>query len=377
MSEVYDLLDRAVAERGAAAGIELLAARALEEKNYPLLFELRILDKRRELGLPLVQTELPGTLPEASQKAYDAAFVAAAREVGALFLAEGQIGRAWPYYRAIGETAPIFEAIDKAEPGDDAETLIAIALGEGIHPRKGFDLVLKQQGTCRAISTFEQMPTRAYRDYAAKVLVRTLHAELVERLKRTITEAEGAAPETTCVPDLIAGRDWLFGEFSYYVDTSHLVSVLRFSLDIEDRDCLALALELAEYGKHLSPNFQFKMEPPFDDSYNDTAIYLRALLGEDTEAAIANLRRKIEDENPQDYGNMAAQVLVGLLARLRRYGEAIEVSLRHLADVPPQQLACPSAAQLCQMAHDFARLKEVSRSRGDLIGYAAAVMQRQ
>jgi hypothetical protein len=375
MTEVYEQLDRAAADGGAAAALRVLEARALEEKNYPLLFELRILEKRRELGLPLVQTELPGSLPEAAQKAYDAAFVAAAREVGGLFLAAGQIGRAWPYFRAIGDPAPVARAIETGGSADEAETLIAIALGEGVHPQKGFDLVLQHQGTCRAISTFDQLTGRDAREYAARVLVRTLHGELVERLQRAIAGAEGAAPDSRYVPDLIAGRDWLFGEFSYYVDTSHLVSVLRISLDLDDAESLRLALELAEYGKHLSPNFQFKMEPPFDDSYNDTAIYLRALLGEEADAAVEHFRRKAFQENPQDFGQMAAQVLVGLLARLRRFSEAIDVAVRFLADIPPQQLACPSAAQLCQMAGDFTRLKEVSRGRGDLIGYAAALLQ--
>ena len=253
--------------------------------------------------------------------------------------------------------------------------MIAIALGEAVHPTRGFDLVLKQHGICRAISTFEQLPTRAARDYAARVLVRTLHAELVDRLKRTIQEAEGAAPETARAPELIGGRDWLFGDYTYYVDTSHLVSVLRISLEMTDRESLALALELAEYARRLSSNFQFKMEPPFDASYDDCAIYLRALLGQEADRAVAHFRAKVEAGNPDDYGNMAAQVLVGLLGRLKRFGEAIDLSQQYLAGIPLQQLTCPSAAQLCQLAGDYSRLRKVARASGDVVGYAAAAIQ--
>ncbi len=40
----------------------------------------------------------------------------------------------------------------------------------------------------------------------------------------------------------MAGRDWLFGEFDAHVDTSHVMNVLRFALDLEDREAIGLAL---------------------------------------------------------------------------------------------------------------------------------------
>ena len=73
------------------------------------------------------------------------------------------------------------------------------------------------------------------------MLVRTLHAELVERLKNAIERVEGQAPDTSHIPTLIQDRDWLFGEYSYYVDTSHLCSIIRYSLELDDPDSLGLA----------------------------------------------------------------------------------------------------------------------------------------
>jgi len=146
------------------------------------------------------------------------------------------------------------------------------------------------------------------------------------------------------------------------------------SLDQEDPKMLELALELAEYGTHLSSEFQYRGTPPFD-GYLDYAFYLRALLGREVDRTVAHFRGKLPREGGEDGDFNAAQVLVGLLARIRRYPEAVEVSLRHLAGVDPAQLTCPSAVQLCQLGGDYGRLKEVSRSQGDLLSYVAGVLQ--
>ncbi len=80
------------------------------------------------------------------------------------------------------------------------------------------------------------------------------------------------------------------------------------------------------------------------------------------------------DELLQD-GKAAAQILVGLLDRLGRFDEAIAVAAEHLAGVPDGALACPSIAQLCQRAGHPARLAQIARDQGDLVHYAAALLQ--
>jgi hypothetical protein len=109
----FDLIDETLRSSGPDAGFDLLAKKVLEDKNYPLLFEVRLLKKRHELGLPLIQVDDSAAMPPETRREYDKAFIDAAREVGGLFLADGNIPRAWPYFRAIGETAPISAAIEK------------------------------------------------------------------------------------------------------------------------------------------------------------------------------------------------------------------------------------------------------------------------
>ncbi len=220
--------------------------------------------------------------------------------------------------------------------------MIHIALEERVHPRKGLELLIAQHGICRAITYFEQFPNLEDREECLKLLVRTLHAELVANLKSAIERRENSAPATTGIPELIRDRDWLFGELDAYVDTSHVANVIRLAPDLEDRDAIRLALELCDYGAQLSPRFRLRGEPPFIDIYRDHAIYLRALLAVDLDAAIEYFKAKIAAHDDPMLRARCAQVLVGLLLRHQRYGEAVEISLEHLRDVPANQLAGPT-----------------------------------
>jgi hypothetical protein len=371
--DAFERLEQDLQAGGPEAGFEWLAQKFRQEKNYPLLLEARLMKKRHELGMALVQSEPLADFPTEKQKAYEECFIEAAREAGSLFLADGEIARAWPYFRAIGEPAPVAAAIEKVQAGDGIESVIEIAFHEGVHPRKGFDLILEQYGVCRAITSLQQFPGRQGREDCLRRLVRTVHRDLLESLKRAIERAEGQVPETDNIPALIAGRDWLFGEHDYYLDTSHVVSVIQFSAETSDPETLALTIELADYGKCLSN--MFKGEPPFDNVFIDYGVYLRALLGQDVEPAIAHFRRKVAETDPAQAGSRPAQVLVGLLARLERYREAIEVSLDHLREVDSNQLVCPSVFQLCEMAGDFEQLRKLAREHGDLLSFTAAALR--
>ena len=73
-----------------------------------------------------------------------------------MFIDAAEIPRAWNYYRLIGEPGPIHDAIENVvlREEDEFYPLVEIALHQGIHPRKGFDLILDRQGICNAITVF-------------------------------------------------------------------------------------------------------------------------------------------------------------------------------------------------------------------------------
>ena len=82
------------------------------EKEYRQLFDARLMKKRWELGLPLVAQPAFADLPKEVQQSYQDGYVQAATEVGELYLADGDIPRAWTYFRALGNTKPVAEALD-------------------------------------------------------------------------------------------------------------------------------------------------------------------------------------------------------------------------------------------------------------------------
>lgn len=372
-NDLFDSIEKALKSSSSEAGFELLIQQFRQEKNYPLIFNARLMKKRHELGLGLIEVESKPELPKEKATLYHQAQIGAAREVGQLFLEDSAIEQAWPYFRAIGETEPVAAAIEKLEPREEMAAIIEIALYERVNPRKGFELLLQSYGTCRAITGIQQYPAEEGRSECIALLVRTLHSEVLDNLKRTISEKE-EPPPTTSVTNLIQGRDWLFGKFSYYVDSSHLLSVVQMSLDIEDTEILKLALELAEYGTHLSSEFQQRGTPPFD-GYVDYAFYLRALLGQHSDQAIEHFRGKLPRKTGENDDSNPAQVLVSLLARIERYPEAVDISLQHLTGIDTAQLTCPTVFQLCQLGGDYKRLKEISRSQGDLLSYVAGILQ--
>src|SRR5437867_1680259 len=150
----FDRLEQTLRDGGPEAAFDFLAQKFREEKNYPRLFEARLMKKRYELGLPVLQIEPLSDLPEETSKSYNETFTTAAREVGTLFLEDGNILRAWPYFRAIGENSLVASAIEQLKSQEDMAPIIEIAYHEGVHPRKGFELILSNYGVCRAISSF-------------------------------------------------------------------------------------------------------------------------------------------------------------------------------------------------------------------------------
>lgn len=372
-----------MASRGGAAALDLLAQKFLSEKKYPQLFETRLMQKRLELGLPLIQLGAIEDLPEPQRSRYEEGVRQAARETGALYLADGDIAHAWPYFRAVGDRGPVAAAIEAvghgfdqgAEHGENVDALIDIALGERVHPCKGVELVIMRHGICRAITYFEQFPDLEDREACLVLLVRTMHAELVANLQHAIASREVQPPTANSISELISERDWLFGEFDTYADTAHVINVIRFALDLQDADAIRLALGLCEYGKHLSAQFKMRGEPPFDDLYLDHAIYFRAVLGEGVDEAIGHFEEKAAAQGESITAIRCAEVLVGLLVRLKRYDKAVQITLRHLGDVPAHQLACPNLFQLCQLAGDTKRLKELGRARGDLLSFTAGAIE--
>jgi hypothetical protein len=90
------------------------------------------------------------------------------------------------------------------------------------------------------------------------------------------------------------------------------------------------------------------------------------------DARVQHFLAKVREADPSVTGTAPAQVLVALLTRLKRYQEGIQISLEYLSQTSGEQLVCPTVPQLCQLAGDYVRLKQIARDRGDLLSFTAA-----
>jgi hypothetical protein len=386
-SAIFDELEQTFTEDGAVAAIDRLCTRLRDQRDYDGLFYALLLKKRHELGVSPIPTGPAQELPAAVHEPYEDAIRAAGRMVGQLYLDQGDIARAWMYFRMLGEPKPVADAIDKLQPGDgeDVQQLVEIAYHQGVHPRKGFELILKRFGLCNAITTAssqELAMAADVREYCVQRLVRALHQELLERLEAEIVRKEGLAPQASggrqppvrTVKELIAGRDWLFEDEFYHVDVSHLSAVVHMSIHLHRGEELDMSRELCAYGRRLSPRFQYPGDPPFEDQYRDYGVYLAVLAGDDVEAGLAHFQDKVEKADPESDGTRPAEVLVNLLLRLDRPAEALAAARRYLANVDSRQLTCPSITELCQRTNDYRTLKEVAREQSDPVHFMAGLI---
>jgi hypothetical protein len=371
-------LEAALASDGPAAAVARLCDSLREQGEYAKLFYARLMQNRVELGVSPIPTAT-NAMPAGVQAKHEEAIRSACREVGQLYLEAGNIPSAYTFYRTIGESQPVADAIAKYQPDEDDERLAAtieIAFHHGVAPDRGFDLIIERYGICRAISSACEVDPRQFPAIAegcARKLVRSMHHQLFERLRTEIAAQQGFEPTGTTIAELVAGRDWLFADQMYLVDVSHLSSTVQLSLNIPNGEELKLARDLCSYGMKLAPMLQGEGAPPFDDLYADHAIYLGALIGDAVDEAIAHFRAKLDSDPDSSY---PAEVLVNLLLRIGRPSDALLVAKAHLSQADERQMSCPTVYDLCQRVGDFATLAEVARERGDPVHFLAGLIAK-
>ncbi len=376
---VFDSLEQTLATAGPDSAIKRLCTQLREQKDYGNLFYALLMKRRHELGVSPIPTGSAQALPAEVHERYEDAIREAGQTVGQLYLDAGDIPRAWFYYRLLNDPAPIRAALEQYQPGDDEESgqVIEIAFHHGVHPQKGFDWIIQRYGICNAITTVTGQDftnNLELREYCVRQLTRALYEELRERLKADVENREGPVAGKPTVRELLQDRDWLTAEDCYHVDVSHLTAVVQMAIHLRPGEELALARELCEYGRRLSPQFQYPGDPPFEDHYRDYGVYLAVLAGDHVEDGITHFRKKAEEADPYEVGTYPAQVLVNLLLRLDRPKDALAVARRFLASTDPQQISCPSIPELCQKAGDFQALAEVAREQGDAVHYLAGLL---
>lgn len=377
----FNRISTEAVERGPDGAFAAAEAALLDAKDPHRLFELLLMKARHEMGLPLFLRTPASTLPKEVQDAYEPKVVAAARRVGEEFLKANDLVSAFPYFNMIGELAPMRTAIERylpTEESDDLDAVVDIAVANNVHPSRGLELVVDRFGICQGITTCEQLLSQGLRpperDECIKLLVRSLHKELGERLRDDIAVKEGKAPAG--IPAMLKDRDWLFADEAYHVDTSHLNAVVRMARMLPKCEELFLAIQLCEYGRRLSPRYRYPEPPPFEDVFASSAAYLKVIAGVETQKGLDFFRSRAEAVSTEDVENNSAEVYVHLLTVLGRKSEAIAFAGKKLNRADRRPAFAMSVNDLCQESEDFESMARLAKSRGDLLGFVAGLVQQ-
>jgi hypothetical protein len=364
------------------------------------LFDAHLLRARAALGLPLVGPV--ADTDKVTKKTLDDKTIAACREVGWKLFDEGQIASGWMYLRAAVEPQEVAdklsqiasqileqeESVADEEEYQPLQEIIQLALWENLDPALGIRVMLAAQGTCNAVTAYEQSvaglpPTQ--QEPVAKIMIHHLHEEVFENLARDLIERELVDTNQIneikgrkgALVDLLATAGGLLNEESIHVDASHLQAVLRFARISTDSDDIQHAHALACYACRLPREFQYPGDTPFSNFGTSSRLFYSAQLGEEADQAIAFFRQEAEQAN--EYEAPAAwDVLAVLAARINRLDEALSAILARPAETgtsqnSPLAATLPPLVELAHGAVGGEKLRAACIERDDLITYAASL----
>jgi hypothetical protein len=387
--DIFDTLAQTAAD-GPPAMFAALAQSLVARRRWHALFDLRLLEARAALGLPL--TGDIGAIDEQTRERLDERSLAACREAGWPLLDEGHVAAGWMYLRAAAEPAEVsrkLAELARASSGDEEsaasrlQEIVQIALWEGVDPALGIRLVLESQGTCNAITAYEQAVSRlpaARQRQPAGVLVEHLHREVVQSLAADLERRGLVSPETIAatasIAELLDAAGGMRDDPSFHIDVSHLQSVLRIARVCTERDTIEKAWELAVYACRLPDEVTYPGEPPFENVGAASRLFYAAQLGRDGDEAVRYFRKAAALARVEDAGTLPADTLVYLLWRLDRPAEALHAALERPTDqgMPSVMQSIgmlPSLVDLAVAGNAVEALREACRARGDEITFAA------
>ena len=375
----FSELQRALDNGGVPAVLGNLEQTFRREKNYHELFEILKMKVRYRLDLPLLYNDSGDDLNEVQRASLEDGLIDACRDVGQALLKEGHVRDALMYLRPVGDLSAIAQGLGQVHVSDEnRDEMIEVALHEGMDVERGYRLVLEHYGTCNAITTFQAFAHGKQRDAVqgpAGLLVKHVYEELVQSVRSHIQREEGQEPNETTLVELIEDRVWLFGEFNYHMDTSHLASAVQAARCLDEPALLRLACEMTGYGRRLDAQFQYPGEEPFVELYPSHRLYFGALLNENQLEAVEYFHDRARQLDAYQDGTTAAEVYIDLLSRLGRFDDAIQATIELIPANTHMTGLAPDLLQLAEQAGKYDRVLDVYRARGNLLGYATGLMQ--
>jgi hypothetical protein len=342
------------------------------------LFDLRLLQERRRLGLALDRRTPIDEVEEPLRSELEAAYLAACREVGELLVEAGRLREAWMYLRPAGDKVALRKRLARTTLDEkQADELIELALYEGVDPERGYAWLLGRQGTCNAITTLDgleqQLSASDVRSCAA-VLVRHVYNELQGNLRGHLNRLGASARSDASVLQLIDEHPELQAGGDYHLDASHLASAMRYSRLLTEPTLVAKALEMAEYGSRLPADLQYPGESPFEEVYPSHRLLLEATLGRAVDKALEYFGRKARAASEDPQSTTAVETYLVLLSRTGRASEALDAYSELVPAGREVSRYSPTLLELTQQCGDWERYAAICRQREDVLGFAAGLL---
>ena len=363
-----------------AVVLEALEAVLLEQKDFHRLFDAKLMRVRLDLQLPVTRPTSLANIPREKEVAFRDAYMNAAREVGQLFLDNGQLSDAWAYFRTIGEPEPVRAALEKVtiprEPDAAFDELLNLALYEGAHHVRGLLFLLKTHGTCNTVTAMGQLMPQMSADerrQAAAMMVKHLYSDLQHSLRREVETRQPVLTARPSIRELISSREWLFENGNYHIDVSHLHATVGFARHLKSDDAeLPLAIELCEYGSRLAEPLRYPADVPFDDYYTAHLHFLNALVGHQADAAMQYFLDRLQNEPDEPDKKLIAFVIVDLGQRIGRMDQALEATAKFLS-----RLEDPngfSFNEACMTAGRQDLLTKIAEQNDDVLALATTLL---
>ncbi len=381
---------------------QTVAQSLVQAGEFHRLFDLRLIQERLRLGLPLDRRTPIDDVEEPLRSQLETGYLAACREVGELLLEAGRLREAWMYLRPAGDKLALRQRLAKVVIDDErADELIELALYEAVDPERGYAWLLGRNGTCNAITTLDGLNQQlglADLKSCAAVLVRHVYRELHGNLRGHLARLQSQSPSPQSPPpspqpqlsvtQLIDRHPELLADGNYHLDVSHLASTMRYARLLTEPSLVAKALELADYGARLPKDLQYPGEPPFEDQFATHRLLLQATLGQNADEALAYFARRaaasaVREDQPNDAptpsaadATTAIETYLILLTRTGRHAEALAAYGELVETDRELSPHAPTMLELATASGDWDAYEKNCHARNDLIAYAAGLAAR-
>ena len=364
-------------QKGVAGMLECLANLMQGADRSHEWFEIRKMQIRHELRLPLLYSEQSEVLSDEQRRELEDRLLAACQELGNRLLTEGKLRAAWNYLRPLGVTDSVRDTVRNIEATDDNyEQLVELCFYEGLDTRRGFQLLLRRFGTCNAITTLHahaRQLSSGDRDAVASLLVNHLYDELTESVVAHIKKQTQVAPTSQRLVDLLQHNEWLFDDRAYHIDTSHLSSTVQLARSCDHETTWNQARELTEYGRRLDPSLQYPGETPFHDTYVAHGHFFSALLDVERDQGLTYFEQLARAADVYQQTTLAVEVYVDLLARIGQADAALQIFLELIPPNIPTTGLIVSPLHLAEQSGNFTPLLDHYRGQERLVEYGAAL----